>query len=422
MVLDNASTSIGSDAFQDSAPSSDSDPYSSSESDPQSIRYKVNGTDLPQPLPILGPLFGYDQALLSKVLHRKLEAAANSVKRPITQPEAEAFAYWTAKQISILSYGQFLGILAGASRCYGTAANFQFPFFKPNLEKLKTDSFPPVWPLLRGSRAIYAWHAVRFLAYGTAGNFFGQIVTGSYAMSVSSVGELTDKRLTEYVAAIRAEARKRQGGITQRVPGQPTHNTPQPRSSTGNQDIDDASPSADAWDQYDDQSISSGSEGAAQNTTPGAPRTSSWNPRTSSPAPPIQQDIPARDEQPFTIWDDASPTGGQGVSADTTIPQEQLQGSAWDRLRRGEKPTPRIPLPSNKRNAPPSQSVWPKQQNQTQQDPSERSTSGDSFTFSKTEEERALAQDEAQREFDARVERERRGGDFSKGNGDQKRW
>lgn len=47
---------------------------------------------------------------------------------------------------------------------------------------------------------------------------------------------------------------------------------------------------------------------------------------------------------------------------------------------------------------------------------------GDSFTFSKTEEERNLAQIEAQKEFDARVEKERRGGDFSSGNGDQKRW
>jgi hypothetical protein len=49
-------------------------------------------------------------------------------------------------------------------------------------------------------------------------------------------------------------------------------------------------------------------------------------------------------------------------------------------------------------------------------------TASDDFAFSKENEERSLARTEAQREFDARVERERRGGDFSSGSGNQKRW
>jgi hypothetical protein len=63
-----------------------------------------------------------------------------------------------------------------------------------------------------------------------------------------------------------------------------------------------------------------------------------------------------------------------------------------------------------------------KQQHETQKEQREGATTGDSFAFSKTEEERTYAKEEAQKEFDARVERERRGGDFSKGGGDQKRW
>jgi hypothetical protein len=49
-------------------------------------------------------------------------------------------------------------------------------------------------------------------------------------------------------------------------------------------------------------------------------------------------------------------------------------------------------------------------------------TASDDYAFSKETEERSLARDQAQKEFDARVERERRGGDFSSGSGDQKRW
>ncbi len=41
------------------------------------------------------------------------------------------------------------------------------------------------------------------------------------------------------------------------------------------------------------------------------------------------------------------------------------------------------------------------------------STAGDSFTFSSAAQERQLAKDEAQKEFDARVERERQGGGFN---------
>ncbi len=101
---------------------------------------------------------------------------------------------------------------------------------------------------------------------------------------------------------------------------------------------------------------------------------------------------------------------------ETTAPQ----GSAWDRLRRGEKPAP-VPQKSGGKH-PTKQSAWSRQQDETQREQKEGSTMGDSFAFSKSEEERNYAKEEAQKEFDARVERERRGGDFSQGGGDQRRW
>ena len=104
--------------------------------------------------------------------------------------------------------------------------------------------------------------------------------------------------------------------------------------------------------------------------------------------------------------------------AGNTVPTPE--GSAWDRLRRGEKPASTSQTSGAKQQ--PNQSPWMRQQNETQKEQREGSTMGDSFAFSKTEEERSYAREEAQREFDARVEQERRGGDFSKGGGDQKRW
>lgn len=80
-------------------------------------------------------------------------------------------------------------------------------------------------------------------------------------------------------------------------------------------------------------------------------------------------------------YDDASP------SAPTA--------SAWDRLRGNA-----LSSPGNK-----SPSAWSQSQAQQKQ--------GDDFAFSSTDEERQLAKTEAQADFDARVERERRGGDFT---------
>jgi hypothetical protein len=111
-------------------------------------------------------------------------------------------------------------------------------------------------------------------------------------------------------------------------------------------------------------------------------------------------------------FDDASPTGGQGVAAETP---PAAQGSAWERLRRGEKPESSSSTGSN-------QSAWQRAQNETQKEQRQGLTTGDSFAFSKSEEERSYAKEEAQKEFDSRVERERRGGEFSQNGGNQKRW
>ena len=54
------------------------------------------------------------------------------------------------------------------------------------------------------------------------------------------------------------------------------------------------------------------------------------------------------------------------------------------------------------------------------QEQHEGSSSEDSFSFSSSDEEKGYAKAEAQREFDERVEKERRGGDFS--NDGRRRW
>jgi hypothetical protein len=399
MVLENASASTKDDSPDDSSPRSDNDPYL--ESTPQEGSYHIDRSSFPRPIPIIGPLLGYNDQFFSKVLQAKVLNGSKALGRPLTQDEATAFAYWTAKQISIFSYGAPVGISWGLWRCYSTAASMRFPFWQPNLEKFQAEVFPPKLGTLKGVRAVTAWHALRFVAYGACGNWFGQLIFGSYSMTVASVGELSDKRLKPFTDAIKSQAEKKRGSL-QGIPKP----GPVGQQQAGKDQQDDASPSGGM---FIEETMGNGNGGNTSGTT---------NQSRPWPTKPVPSQIPAQEapSQPFDAWDDASPTGGQGVSADTSQTQpSRSSGSAWDKLRRGEKPPP-VPRQQS------GQSPWSKQQNETQKEQREGSALGDGFTFSKADEERSYAKDEAQKEFDARVERERRGGDFSAGNGDQKRW
>ena len=427
MVLENASDSTQKDSLYDSAPPSDDDPYSSSETISKG-NYNIDRSQFPKPIPILGPLFGYNDQLFAKVLQRKVQNGSTALKRPLSQEEASAFAYWTAKQISIMSYGAPLGVAAGFWRAYSTAPLFRFPFWQPNLEKLQTDAFPPKFPIIRGNRAVFAWHIVRGLAYGAGGNLIAQILFGSYSMSVAAVGELSDPRLKAMVEAVRQQAQQKRGSLpnpTGRQPGTVDGIQTQRGMGMGRSQQDDASPTGGMFGDENEtlaqesnnnvSEVNVGDERADERRGPGLP---------SSKPIPAPRNVPETESQPFDAFDDASPTGGQGLASDTSTPQSS--GSTWDRIRRGEKTAPSSKPGSGWQNGrgqqQSGQSAWSKQQRDTQREQKEGSMMGDSFAFSKTEEERNYAKEEAQKEFDARVDRERRGGDFSQGSGDQRRW
>lgn len=83
-------------------------------------------------------------------------------------------------------------------------------------------------------------------------------------------------------------------------------------------------------------------------------------------------------------------------------------GSAWERIRRGAG------LSASGKNE-----HWGTTDGRGtgKQRESSENSGGDDFSFSSSEQERSYAQEEAQRDFDARVEKERQGGDFSEESG-----
>lgn len=407
MVLENSSAFPPKEDSFNSVPASDNDPYAAT-GDDQIETY--NGIEAHfHPMPLFGAVLGFNEKKYAEVLGTRIASARHMLKRRVTPEEVNALSYHTGKQLSILSYSSALGMAGGLYRAYSTTGTFRFPFFQPNPETFNANMFPtPSKAMLKGSRAILMWHILRYNAYLFIGKTVADLVVGSYAASVTVVGELSDPRLKDLTKAMREHASERSGkqlpspaGIP-RPPMKPGQYPPQSQNTAQ----DNASPTGGMTNYEEPETTQSWPQEQERD----GPQTVRWKSQ-----PPSQQAPPRQEEKPFDMFDDdASPTGGRGIQADmsSSTQSSNTGGSAWEKIRRGQKPAPKQENTSG----------WSRLQNNTQKEQREGSTMGDSFTFSKTEEERNLAQIEAQKEFDARVEKERRGGDFSSGNGDQKRW
>ncbi|EPE28927.1 hypothetical protein GLAREA_00085 [Glarea lozoyensis ATCC 20868] len=364
MVLENSTASESDGGFTENPPPSAFDTYSG---EGGKAEYDISMEGMPRPFPIIGPLFGYNDDLIARGVNSKTKSAGGVLQRHLTQEEMTAMVYWTSKQVKIMSYAPIIGIGGGLYRAYSTASTFRFPMYQPDQATFNREVFPHTRaPWVVGYRAVLSWHLARGFWYAAAGNFLAKMVIGSYALSVATVGEMQDPRLKDFISQVRQRQQQRRGGLEmpQGQNGRPGQPAPMPAPQK--QDYDDASPTGGIYTEEDFQQ--------------------------SKPAVPVVPSRPAPAEaeaKSFDFFDDASPTGGQGISADTRA-APQSTGSAWDRLRRGQAPS---------------------------QAPSQASSSQETQGSGRRD-----GQLDAQAEFDARIERERRGGDFSSNGGDIKRW
>ncbi|MCJ1484359.1 hypothetical protein MMC06_004528 [Schaereria dolodes] len=418
MVLDEVSTpSSSSKDFSSSydTPNSDADHYAASSS-------SVSGDsailrNLPKPIPILGSLLGYTPSVVQGTIQRSLTHGTEILQRPLTADETTALAYWTAKGLAISSWGNPLGWAGGAYAAYLSRATFRFPFYTPSKEKFKPESMK-LGPLeiLKGHRARLAWHSLRLAAYGLPGGWIGKILVTTYGATVATVGKHRDSRLEELIDLVIKKTRVARGDMSSTRVGSranPIRRGEEStselwknnRDSTSGDTANDTSPIVGRGFQYED----TGNEGSLLRDSEGlmndkqrkvqeikqqaSPRRSPIESRASA------FELEKVERQPRNFdgdYDDPSPTASSG----STDPGS-TGDSVWERIRKEAGSAPST-----------NRSKW-KGKSTMHQEQREGSTTGDSFAFSSSEEDRQLAKDEAQKKFDARVEAERMGGDFS---------
>lgn len=389
MVLEGASGPDDGRFDQDSSPTSDHDPYDSAAG--QTTGRISPSTKLPRPVPIVGPLMGYTNANLVRTINQGMAQASQLLKRPIRQEEAEALAYNFAKMERTSSWGGAFGLAAGLYRAWSTAAKFSLPFFNPDVSKIDPDSFAG----LKGSAARSLRHAFRGASYGTLGLFIGGMFAKGYAAGVMVVMINKDPALHDMSEAMKKLAAERAG----RTAPTPKRTQPVPQPAERDPYTDDMSPQASSYDTGSGILSDRDMRGQEMGRNPDEP-----SPESQRSPYSIARSVPPSRE-PRDAFDDMSP-------AQQPPAAESSQGSAWDRIRKQAASN------QDSRSTPRSNSPFI---------PGPRASGGaaeslgDSFSFSSTDEERQLAQSEAQKEFDARVEKERQGKDFSDGQFG-KRW
>lgn len=394
------------DSFSDNPSPSDIDTYSSNTA---SGGLHYDASDLPRPLPIVGPILGFSSNGTRGRVESTMKMAMTKIQRPLTTEESQALAYYLYSVEQKQSYGAAGASAIGIWRWYTTWEQGRFPFYKPKPENINPNKFL----FIKGPAANYVRHSWRLFCYVAVAKEFGKIL--GIILGRNAGGDPILKRFNEELGdAYRRELPRTANGAARNsaderraaweeaararnaersVPGPPAPLPWNARKPTPADD--DMSPTAgnDSW--------SSTSDSAWGNEVFPSDSYAESQPRQQSMSPPkpLSRNASRRDDN-----DDASPTGG--MFQDEVQSQADSGGSAWDRLRRGIAPSPQGPPPSMSRRQPPHR------------EQREGSTLGDSFSFVDSDSERSAEKERAQREFDARIEQERQGKDFN----EERRW
>ena len=400
------------------------DGFSENQNGAAQPRIALDSPDLPQPIPIIGTAF-FPISLRRARFERDAKLTQSLLGRPLTYDENAAIAFWVSKEIRWISYSFPVGLTGAGLRVYATRESWRFPFWKPsptfdpNILRI-----PGLGELgtFRGAMARVTWLNMRMCSYSAAGVVLSLLVIGPTAAFFASIGRMKDARLSDFVQSIQTRAmeaaRRRQN---QKIDPYNQGKTPAPdlwknhRGAIGARDeAEDTSPttgqgmSDDGYIDFD-QAESQPIDSRAPAVPPDTRKYSqiAQHRQSQQPDPNTSSDTGFLDD----TYDDASPSA-RPPSSRTAIPPSQAPspegGSAWDRIRQNAGGSSSFPdnAPAEQRN--------PKSLNDDQY--------GQDATFSKSDEERQLARGEAQQDFDARLERERQGEDFSSPGNRGRRW
>ncbi|KAI8723926.1 hypothetical protein NCS52_00249400 [Fusarium sp. LHS14.1] len=320
--------------------------------------------------PFYVSLIGYKRDWNLLVATSRVSGFASTLGRELEDQEVKAIAEYTLNNIHNNAAAKYITVGLAAYMTYRGRNTWQFPFYKPKLGgRFNPNEATSIFTnkKIHGRYPRFTWHTLRFTAYAAVTMLMVEPVfrTVNFIRVESAMAQ--DSRLEQFTK----DASKR----VEQVMANPTSarvpfkNPPKEEGSWSNEDTERTN----------------------------QPRYNiPWN---KTQVPPQTQESQSDDHDWDVLDDDdASPV----AASSRNQPISSVSGSAWDRIRQQS------------------------QQPQTQQEPrgwaqksesqswGNSSNSNDSYSFNNADEEKSLAKEQAQQEFDKLVERERRGVDEDK--------
>ena len=319
-----------------------------------------------------------------------IRAIENTSGKMLTQTQAEGVALHASKRMLYSNSSLYVATIGGTYLAWRGRKDMKFPFIKPRPPE-RYDNFPNRYiPVLQGHTARTMWQITRNFTWVSIGVLALSPVFNSMGGVSMITGLYRDDRTKEMMKGLKGSLQRIQSNLPSS--GAPGQTAPPLDAYTGDENSPSAFSNASvdssgdfSGSNYDDQ----GFDTAYNEQDPdaaGKPTPRSFPTARSQGVPPK----PAQDQDAGGsdfLFDDASPTAGN--DPDMSAPAPYQGGSAWERVRGTRNQTSqsqRQPLPSR---------LPPKEQD-------------DSFSFSGGDAEKAVAKQQAQREFDAMLERERR--------------
>lgn len=389
----------------------------------------VNWDALPRG-PFWAPLFGYSQTLCRSKVSLLLLETSSVLGRPLTAGETDAMSYQTAKSLVTRSYLPPIWLLTTLVAERRARSVFRFPFYTPEPPSFNPNVFPHrSAPLLTGDLARNAWHLARVGAYALPAYFAVSVFLYSYATTVMVQALSQDPRMVDLRKALnlatRNMAQRRQQGRPD-FSGSPnpadSGNTAAPDgySESPQEGPERVSRDADVLmqtlenmrksrEQQSRDRPSRPFQGQQQEDAGRPVAGPDWGSSQHSQASQSDASSPYSQDD-SSIFDDASPVAPS--QREPGRRQQSTGGSAWDRIRSGARPGGNSS--QGDQNTQTKSSSWDSVRQVSQQGRA-GGGSGDGYTYSKAEEERSLPKEQAQKEFDAMLERERRGESDTRG-------
>ncbi|CAG7564859.1 unnamed protein product [Fusarium equiseti] len=340
--------------------------------------------------PFYASIIGYRREWNLLVATSRVSGFAATLGRDLEDEEAKAIAEYTLSNIHTNASLKWLSLAIAGYMTYRGRHTWQFPFYKPKLGgRFNPNEATSIFTnkKIRGSYPRATWHTLRFTAYAGVTMFMVEPAFRAVNFIRTEAAMTNDPRLKQFTK-----------DASQRVEQVMSNPTISKTAFTGK----DAHRGGEdnPWANNDTNNASSESGYQSYQSTP----TQYWDKSQSSTTTQQSQQPPKDDWSVLDDDDDASPIAASARKQPVSAPA----GSAWDRIRQQSQGAPQQQQSdyqsrawaarSQTESQPQSQSGWGSQA---------AGSSSESFSFSKSDEERAIAKEQAQNEFDRLVESER---------------